>query len=135
MLIDITSDSPGWTKVSKISKELRSLGTLVEEKYPSLDWELVVCLRCVPKSLQRKTFCRYYAKEKIFGLDIAMDEEDFFPLKKDEAAQRKLMGSAFISFFAESIKKYEKKLPGLAPVSAQLIEDVHQWCSEKEWTV
>ncbi len=134
MLIGITSDSPGWSKVSEISKELRDLGTLVEEKYPSLDWELVVCLRCLPKDLQRKTFCRYYAKDKMFGLDIAMDEEDFVPHKKDKAAQRKLIGAAFITFFVESIKKYEKKLPNLQPVSAELIADVRQWCAEHGWT-
>ena len=70
----------------------------------------------------------------MFGLDIAMDEEDFISLIKDKAAQRRLIGAAFIKFFVESIKKYEKKLPDLQPVSAQLIADVQQWCSEKEWT-
>jgi len=133
MLIGITSDLPGWSKVSEISKELRDLGVLVEEKYPSLDWELVVCLRCLPKDLQRKTFCRYYAKDKMFGLDIAMDEEDFVPHKKDKAAQRKLIGAAFVAFFVESINKYEKKLPNLQSVSAALIADVQQWCAENAW--
>ncbi|WP_338510042.1 hypothetical protein VRB09_25035 [Pseudomonas poae] len=134
MLIGITSDAPGWSKVSEISKELRSLGSLAEKKYPSLEWQLVICLRCLPKELERKTFCRYYAKDKMFGLDITMDEEDFIPLKKDKAAQRKLIGAAFIAFFIESIKKYKNKLPNLQPVSAQLIEDVQQWCIENEWT-
>ncbi|WP_338509073.1 hypothetical protein [Pseudomonas poae] len=63
-----------------------------------------------------------------------MDEEDFIPLKKDKAAQRKLIGAAFIAFFIESIKNYKNKLPNLQPVSAQLIEDVQQWCIENEWT-
>ncbi|CAD0263977.1 hypothetical protein HBO43_13840 [Pseudomonas veronii] len=134
MRIDTTSDSPSWTKVFEISDELNSLSKILEKKYPSLDWELVVCLRCLPKDLKRQTFCRYYAKDKMFGLDIAMDEEDFISLKKDKAAQRRLIGAAFIKFFVESIKKYEKKLPDLQPVSAQLIADVQQWCSEKEWT-
>ncbi|WP_338508172.1 hypothetical protein [Pseudomonas poae] len=31
MLIGITSDAPGWSKVSEISKELRSLGSLAEK--------------------------------------------------------------------------------------------------------
>lgn len=63
-----------------------------------------------------------------------MDEEDFVPHKKDKAAQRKLIGAAFITFFVESIKKYEKKLPNLQPVSAELIADVQHWCAENGWT-
>ncbi|WP_178084553.1 hypothetical protein [Pseudomonas sp. CFBP13509] len=113
---------------------LNSLSEILEKKYPSLDWDLAVCMRCVPKKLERKTRCRYYAKDKMLGLDIAMDEEDFVPLKKDKAAQRRLIGAAFIAFFLESIRKYEKKLPNLQPFSAQLIADVQQWCTEKEWT-
>ncbi|MDO8037011.1 hypothetical protein O3297_26650 [Janthinobacterium sp. SUN128] len=99
MRIDTTSDSPSWTKVFDIGHELRQLGPLMEEKYPDLDWELFVCLRCLPKDLQRK-----------------------------------LIGIAFFTFFAASIRKYEKKLPGLQPVSAQLIADVRQWCIDNQWT-
>ncbi|WP_319991963.1 hypothetical protein [Janthinobacterium sp. GMG2] len=133
MRIDTTSDSPSWTKVFDIGHELRQLGPLMEEKYPALDWELFVCLRCVPKDLQRKTFCRYYASDNMFGLDIAMDEEDFVPVKKDTPGQRKLIGAAFFTFFAASIRKYEKKLPELQPVSVQLTADVRQWCVENQW--
>ncbi|NHQ89192.1 hypothetical protein [Janthinobacterium lividum] len=134
MRVDTTSDSPSWSKVFDISHELQLLGPLMEEKYPDLDWELFVCLRCLPKDLQRKTFCRYYAGDKMFGLDIAMDEEDFVPVKKDTSAQRKLIGSAFLAFFVASIGKYQKKLPGLQPVAAQVIADVQQWCVDNQWT-
>ncbi|BDB16709.1 hypothetical protein RJC98_06480 [Pseudomonas allii] len=133
MRVDTTSDSPSWTKVFEITDELNGLSEILEKKYPSLDWELAVCMRCLPQGLERKTFCRYYTKDKMFGLDIAMDEEDFIPYKKDKAAQRKLIGAAFFEFFVESIKKYEKKLPNLQPVSEQLIADVKQWCTENEW--
>jgi hypothetical protein len=133
MRIDTTSDSPSWSKVFDIADELRQLGPVMEEKYPDLDWELFVCLRCLPKDLQRKTFCRYYASDKMFGLDIAMDEEDFVPVKKNTPAQRQLIGAAFFIFFVASIQKYEKKLPGLQPVSAQLIADVRQWCVDNHW--
>lgn len=134
MRVDTTSDSPSWTKVFEITDELNDLSEILEKKYPDLDWELAVCIRCLPKKLERKTFCRYYANDKTFGLDIAMDEEDFVPYKKDKAAQRKLVGEAFIAFFVESMKKYEKKLPNLQPVSEQLIADVKQWCTESGWT-
>ncbi|AZF18671.1 hypothetical protein [Pseudomonas sp. R3-18-08] len=134
MRIDTTSDSPSWTKVFEITDELNGLSETLEKKYPTLDWELAVCMRCLPKALERKTFCRYYAKDKMFGLDIAMNEEDFIPHKKNMDAQRKLIGAAFITFFIESIKKYEKKLPNLNSVSAALIADVQKWCVEKGWT-
>lgn len=134
MRVDTTSDSPSWTKVFEITDELNGLSETLEKKYPNLDLELAVCVRCVPKQLERKDICRYYAKDKILGLDIALDEEDFVSLKKDKMAQRKLIGAAFISFFAESVKKYEKKIPDFQPISMQLIADVHQWCAENEWT-
>jgi hypothetical protein len=134
MRIDTTSDSPSWTKVFDISDELLQLAPLLEEKYAALDWELAVCLRCVPRDLQRKSFCRYYSSDNMFGLDIAMDEEDFVPVKKNTPAQRKLIGAAFFTFFVTSIQKYAKKLPGLQPVSAQLIADVRQWCVDNQWT-
>ena len=84
MLIGITTDSPSWTKVNEISDELATLSAIVEKKYPSLDWELVVCLRCLPSNLERKSFCRYYTTEKMFILDISMDEELFIPHKKKQ---------------------------------------------------
>ena len=135
MRIDTTSDSPSWTKVFQITDELHRLNEVLEKNYAFLDWELSVCIRCLPKKLERKTFSRFYAKEKMLALDIATDEEEFIPVKNDEAAQRKLIGAAFFAFFEESITKYDKKLPDLAPVSAQLISDVRQWCSEHGWTV
>ena len=134
MRVDTTSYSPSWTNVFEITDELNGLSETLEKKYPNLDLELAVCVRCVPKKLERKNICRYYGKDKMLGLDIALDEEDFVPLKKDKTAQRKLIGAAFVSFFAESVKKYEKKIPDFQPISMQLIADVHQWCAENEWT-
>jgi hypothetical protein len=69
----------------------------------------------------------------MFGIYFAMDVEDFVPVKKNTPAQRKLIGAAFFTFFAASIQKYEKKLPGLQPVSAQLTADVRQWCADNQW--
>jgi hypothetical protein len=132
--IDTTSDSPSWTKVFQITDELSHLNDMLEKKYPGLEWELSVCMRCLPKKLERKTFSRYYAQEKMLALDIALDEEEFLPIKNNKAAQRKLIGTAFLTFFIESINKYEKKLPGLQPVSVQLVSDVHDWCIEGGWT-
>ena len=133
MRIDTTSDSPSWTKVFQITDELHRLNEILEKNYAAVDWELSVCIRCLPKKLERKTFARYYAKDKIFSLDIAIDEEKFIPIKSDKAAQRKLIGAAFLAFFEESIIKYGKKLPALDTASAQLIADVHQWCVDDGW--
>lgn len=133
MQFNTVSDSPSWTKVFQITDELSSLSDMVEKRYPALEWELSVCMRCLPRNLGRKTFSRYYAQEKMLALDIALDEENFLPVKKNKAAQRKLVGTAFFTFFVESIKKYEKKLPNLQSVSAQLVSDIHEWCIEGEW--
>ena len=133
MLIGITTDSPSWTKVNEISDELATLSAIVEKKYPSLDWELVVCLRCLPSNLERKSFCRYYTTEKMLILDISMDEELFIPHKKNKDAQRKIIGKAFFEFFETNIKKYEKKLPNLISTSEKLISDVQQWCIDNKW--
>lgn len=133
MRVDVTSDSPSWTRVFEISDELTALSAILEEQYPSLDWELAVCMRCLPGSLGRKTFCRYYAKEQLFALDISMDEALFVRHKHDENAQREIVGSAFFGFFEASIKKYEKKLPGLMGASERLIFDVRRWCIENNW--
>lgn len=133
MRLDVTSDSPSWTDVFEIADELAALGAVTEKKHPSLDWELGVCLRCVPRSLGRKTFCRYYAKQKLFVLDVSMDEERLVPHKKDRSAQRRIIGDAFFGAFQASMTKYERKLPGLAGTCASLIAEVRQWCIESKW--
>ncbi|MBN6151730.1 hypothetical protein JR065_15395 [Xanthomonas sp. AmX2] len=133
MRLDVTSDSPSWTDVFEIADELTALDAIAEKHYPSLDWELGICLRCLPRSLGRKTFCRYYARGKLFVLDISMDEERFVPHKKDRSAQRRIIGDAFFSGFEASMKKYERTLPGLADASASLIDEVRRWCIENKW--
>lgn len=133
MLIGTTTDSPSWTKVNEISDELTALSTILEKLYPSLDWELVVCFRCLPSDIERKSFCRYYTKEKMLILDISINEELFTPHKKDKNAQREIIGKAFFEFFEASIKKYEKKLPNLIDTSEKLISDVRQWCIDNKW--
>lgn len=109
MRVDTTSDSPSWTNVFEITDELSGLSETLENKYPNLDLEVAVCVRCVPKRLERKNICRYYGKDKMLGLDIALDEEDFVPLKKDKTAQRKLIGGAFVSFLQRASKSTRKK--------------------------
>ena len=91
MRIGITSDSPSWTKVDKISDELEELSVIFQEKYSSLDWKLVVCIRCLQDSVDRKTFARYYTQEKILALDISMKESLFTPYKKSVDTQRALI--------------------------------------------
>jgi hypothetical protein len=133
MFVGITTDSPSWTKVDEISAELNSLSTVVEKKYPFLEWELVVCLRCLPSDLERKSFCRYYSKENMLILDISMDEELFVPYKKNKNVQREIIGKYFFDFFKVSIEKYEKKIPRLRESSESLKSDVKQWCFDHKW--
>ncbi len=109
MIIRITTDSPSWSKVSEISKELRTLSDFFEKKYSHLKLELLICLRCLSSDVKRESFARYSAKDSILSMDISMDENLFMSFKKDKNGQRYLIGQIFIKFFDETIKKYEKK--------------------------
>ncbi|WP_306353429.1 hypothetical protein [Flavobacterium sp. '19STA2R22 D10 B1'] len=135
MKIDTTSDSPSWSKVFDISDELRALSSILEQKYTTIDCELFVCLRCLPNDIERKSFCRYYAKEKLLTMDITMNEDEFIPFKKDIDGQRRIIGNAFFEFFKENIVKYKKKLPGLEPLVEELIQEVQLWCLNNKWLI
>ena len=113
--------------------ELTALGAIIEKRHPSLEWDLGICLRCLPRSIGRTTFCRSHAKDRSLVVDVSIEEERLLPHKRNKAAQRRIMGRAFFDFFEVSINKCETKLPGLAGASAPLLADVRQWCLDNRW--
>jgi hypothetical protein len=133
MEIGVTSDSPGWSKVSEISKELRGLSEIFEGKYGTLNLKIIVCLRCLADDIERKSFCRFSTKDRTLVMDICMNESAFVIFKESKEEQRKIIGTSFFDFFESSIRKNRKKLPELDIPSETLITDVRDWCMKNKW--
>ena len=109
MMVLVTSDSPSWTAVFKITSEANELEHIIKQ-YP-FPFGLGMCFRCLEKASGWQSKARFSTKYNTLGFDIVVYEEDFVPIKKDIEAQRKIIGQAFHAYFFDSMKKYEKKFP------------------------
>lgn len=131
--ISITSDSPGYIKVSEIGKDLIAFSEILEKKYNQIDFELAFCFRALYTTRGIKSKVRFYKDENWLGMDLIMPLDEFNPYKDNVSMQRRIMGKHFFPFFAANIHKYIYKLPVLKSVEKELVEDMRLFLIENLW--
>ena len=131
--ISITSDSPGYIKVSEIGKDLIAFSEILEKKYNQIDFELAFCFRALYTTRGIKSKVRFYKDENWLGMDLIMPLDEFNPYKDNVSMQRRIMGKHFFPFFSANIHKYIYKLPILKSVEKELVEDMRLFLIENLW--
>lgn len=131
--ISITSDSPGYIKVSEIGQDLIAFSEILEKKYNQIDFELAFCFRALYITRGIKSKVRFYKDENWLGMDLIMPLDEFNPYKDNVSMQRRIMGKHFFPFFSANIHKYIYKLPILKSVEKELVEDMRLFLIENLW--
>ena len=131
--ISITSDSPGYIKVSEIGKDLIAFSEILEKEYNQIDFELAFCFRALYITRGIKSKVRFYKDENWLGMDLIMPLDEFNPYKDTVSMQRRIMGKHFFPFFSANIHKYIYKLPILKSVEKELVEDMRLFLIENLW--
>lgn len=131
--ISITSDSPGYIKVSEIGKDLIAFSEILEKKYNQIDFELAFCFRALYTTRGIKSKVQFYKDENWLGMDLIMPLDEFNPYKDNVSMQRRIMGKHFFPFFSANIHKYIYKLPVLKSVEKELVEDMRLFLIENLW--
>lgn len=131
--ISITSDSPGYIKVSEIGKDLIAFSEILEKKYNQIDFELAFCFRALYTIRGINSKVRFYKDENWLGMDLIMPVDEFNPYKNNISMQRRIMGKYFFPFFSVNIHKYIYKLPILKSIEKDLVEDMRLFLIENLW--
>lgn len=132
--ISITSDTPGYLKVSEIGDELLAFAIILDNKYSQIDFRFVFCFRALYTTRGINSKVRFYKEQNSWlGMDLIMAEDEFIPYKKNVSMQRRIMGKHFFPFFAENIRKYRSKLPVLKPIEKDLVEDMRLFLINNLW--
>lgn len=104
--IRITSDSPGYIKVSDIGKDLRNFSRIIETKYSEIDFDFLFCFRALYSTVGIRSKVRYEKDVNMLGMDLIMSLDEFNPYKENVSMQRRIMGKHFFPFFSANIHKY-----------------------------
>lgn len=131
--ISITSDSPGYVKVSEIGKDLIAFSEILEKKYNQIDFELAFCFRALYTTRGINSKVRFYKDENWLGMDLIMPVDEFNPYKNNISMQRRIMGKYFFPFFSKNIHKYIYKFPILKSIEKDLVEDMRLFLIENLW--
>ena len=131
--IRITSDSPGYIKVSDIGKDLRNFSRIIETKYSEIDFDFLFCFRALYSTVGIRSKVRYEKDVNMLGMDLIMSLDEFNPYKENVSMQRRIMGKHFLPFFSANIHKYIYKLPVLKSVEKELVEDMRLFLVENLW--
>lgn len=131
--ISITSDSPGYVKVSEIGRDLIAFSEILEKKYNQIDFELAFCFRALYTTRGINSKVRFYKDENWLGMDLIMPLAEFNPYKYNVSMQRRIMGKYFFPFFSKNIHKYIYKLPILKSIEKDLVEDMRLFLIENLW--
>ena len=131
--IRITSDSPGYIKVSDIGKDLRNFSRIIETKYSEIDFDFLFCFRALYSTVGIRSKVRYEKDDNMLGMDLIMSLDEFNPYKENVSMQRRIMGKHFFPFFSANIHKYIYILPVLKSVEKELVEDMRLFLVENLW--
>ena len=101
--IRITSDSPGYIKVSDIGKDLRNFSRIIETKYSEIDFDFLFCFRALYSTVGIRSKVRYEKDVNMLGMDLIMSLDEFNPYKENVSMQRRIMGKHFFPFFSANI--------------------------------
>ena len=117
--------------VSDIADEQEAFTSVLNAKYPQLDFDFGFCFRVLDTLSGIRSRVRFDKIDRILELDLMMPEEDFLPYKQNKTMQRLIMGRYFFPFFCDKVRGYKRKLPALSPVlEAFLIE--HLWLPDED---
>jgi hypothetical protein len=75
--IRITSDSPGYIKVSDIGKDLRNFSRIIETKYSEIDFDFLFCFRALYSTVGIRSKVRYEKDVNMLGMDLIMSLDEF----------------------------------------------------------
>jgi len=104
MDFSIVSDTCG-ARVYELVCELRSiLVDKINEKYTDIGVDIGFAIRCLPESYNRKSFIRYYKKDKRFVIDFCVTTEEYE--KMCVAEQRFNLGNTFIEYLRKALAKH-----------------------------
>ena len=131
--IRITSDSPGYIKVSDIGKDLRNFSRIIETKYSEIDFDFLFCFRALYSTVGIRSKVRYEKDVNMLGMDLIMLLDEFNPYKENVSMQLRIMAKHFFPFFYDNIHKYIYKLPVLKSVEKELVEDMRLFLVENLW--
>ena len=131
--IRITSDSPGYIKVSDIGKDLRNFSRIIETKYSEIDFDFLFCFRALYSTVGIRSKKKKKKDVNMLGMDLIMSLDEFNPYKENVSMQRRIMGKHFFPFFSANIHKYIYKLPVLKSVEKELVEDMRLFLVENLW--
>lgn len=131
--IRITSDSPGYIKISDISEELIDFSKIIETKYSEIDFVFLFCFRALYSTIGIRSKVRYEKDVNWLGMDLIMPLDDFNPYKENISMQRRIMGKHFFPFFSVNIHKYIYKLPILKVIEKDLVDDMRLFLIENLW--
>ena len=89
--IRITSDSPGYIKVSDIGKDLRNFSRIIETKYSEIDFDFLFCFRALYSTVGIRSKVRYEKDVNMLGMVYPYSMYEATPPEKLEALQKVLL--------------------------------------------
>lgn len=116
--------------VSDIAEEQEAFTSVLNAKYPQLDFDFGFCFRVLDTLSGIRSRVRFDKVDRILELDLMMPEEDFLPYKQNKTMQRLIMGRYFFPFFCDKVRGYKGKLPALSPVLEEVIVDMEAFLIE-----
>lgn len=119
--------------VSDIADEQETFTSVLNAKYPQLDFDFSFCFRVLDTLSGIRSRVRFDKEDRILELDLMMPEEDFLPYKQNKTMQRLIMGRYFFPFFCDKVAGYKRKLPALSPVLEEVIADMEAFLIEHLW--
>ena len=119
--------------VSDIADEQETFTSVLNAKYPQLNFEFGFCFRVLDTLSGIRSRVRFDKVDRILELDLMMPEEDFLPNKQNKTMQRLIMGRYFFPFFSDKVRGYKGKLPALSPVLEEVIVDMEAFLIEHLW--
>ena len=119
--------------VSDIAEEQEAFTSVLNAKYPQLDFDFGFCFRVLDTLSGIRSRVRFDKEDRILELDLMMPEEDFLPYKQNKTMQRLIIGRYFFPFFCDKVRGYKRKLPALSPVLEEVIVDMEAFLIEHLW--
>ena len=119
--------------VSDIAEEQEAFTSVLNAKYPQLDFDFGFCFRVLDTLSGIRSRVRFDKEDRILELDLMMPEEDFLPYKQNKTMQRLIIGRYFFPSFCDKVRGYKGKLPALSPVLEEVIVDMEAFLIEHLW--
>ncbi len=90
--------------VSDIADEQEAFTSVLNAKYPQLDFDFGFCFRVLDTLSGIRSRVRFDKVDRILEFDLMMPEEDFLPYKQNKTMQRLIMGRYFFPFFCDKVR-------------------------------